>query len=648
MPCPMSTVEAPVIDAHIHRPTENVPVAVYQRSEEVARVVAQAIAELVREKPDAVLGLATGSTPIGVYRHLVEMHREDGLDFSGVTTVNLDEYHLREGWNDRSYRAFMDHHLFKHIDIDPDRTFLPPSHLASKSDISRACREYEKRIVDLGGIDLQLLGIGGNGHIGFNEPGTDVDMPTHYVRLNQSTRKDAASDFGSLQDTPTHAITMGTGTIMEHCKRVILMATGEKKAPIIQQAVEGLERRDIPATALHQHRDVTFVLDASAAGSLSRVAAPWTMSELNLNWSEIDQRRATIWLSHHNGKPISRLTERDYRAVRVREKPTAFAQHNREILDSVHAPLWTDPGEFYAQSTGRERHTLVVSSFAPHPDDTEISMGATAAAHCDQGDQVHVAIMTSGNIAVSDNDLLKFLRGTHHGRSFSDRRAELEVKKKKGGKDSLWLRNAKARMRQVECENGCHQLGVSKDRVIGLELPFYETGEIEKAPPTQKDIDIVKNRLMSEQPHMIYAAGDLTDPHGTHRTCLQILLKAIEQLRVEGQGWIDRTLVCLYRGAWQEYEIHEMDLAVPFSKADAKRKRRAIREHHSQVPHALFPGNDPRPFDKRAWHRNHGTATQYKQLGIEGFSGWRGGRQNYGVEGFKVYRASEIRAEMFA
>lgn len=654
------------------------PVRVFSSSAAASAAVAADIAKLIRQKAAAgescVLGLATGSTPTGVYDELVRLHRSEGLSFRNVVCFNLDEFWPMPPERLQSFRRFMQEYLFEHVDIDPGCAHIPDGTLPRER-IAEFCAAYERRIRAAGGIELQLLGIGRSGHIGFNEPGSRRDSRTRLVTLDKVTRLDAASDFFGEWNVPRQALTMGVGTILE-ARRIVLLAFGEAKARIVREALEGPVTASVAASYLQRHASAEFVLDPAAAGELTPVKTPWLagpLRESELQWDATLVRRAVIWLAQQCGKPILKLIEEDYNEHGLEEllsvRGSAYAI-NIEVFKSLQntitgwpggkppGPATGDAGRIRHASTEFPKRVLV---FSPHPDDDVISMGGTLIRLCQQGHEVHVAYQTSGNIAVFDDEAIRFadfvselaqsvgLAGAEFERL--EQQARQYVRQKAPGEcDSPELARIKSLIRRTEARAAASFCGVAIQRLHFLDLPFYETGRVKKRPLSEKDVAIVRELLARVRPHQIYAAGDLSDPHGTHRVCLRAILSAVEALRAEAAGgadapaapasgavhgrandaaWINACDVWLYRGAWQEWEPERIEMAVPLSPDEVEKKRLAIFKHQSQKDKALFPGPwDSREFWQRAEDRNRETALQYDRLGlpeyqaIEAFVRW--------------------------
>jgi glucosamine-6-phosphate deaminase len=606
---------------------------VFDSNRDLARFVAQTVAGIIRQKnaagAHAVLGLPTGSTPVGVYRELIRLHREEGLDFSQVITFNLDEYYGLQPTQLQSYHRWMHEHFFNHVNIPPENIHIPDGTVPLEY-VDAHCEHYESAIASAGGIDILLLGIGRNGHIGFNEPFSQRNSRTRLVTLDSLTRKGASSDFFSEEHVPTQALTMGLATILD-ARKIILIAHGEQKAKIVREAVEGPLTDRVPAAILREHRDATFLLDDAAAASLTGVITPWVLG--NVDWTDAMIKRAVIWLNEQTGKALLRLDDNDFRKHNLHQLLRHHGPAQRLARRVFRWMMDTINDHPAGQSTKR------ILCFSPHPDDDVISMGGTLIRLCEDGHEVHVAYMTSGNIAVFDHDARRAADMlAEYNRLFGiDREKSLQVEaevnrslstKTPGQPDSEAVLRIKSLIRWSEAKAGAIEAGCREDCLHFLDLPFYQTGTIAKRPLGEDDVRIVRELVEKLQPEQIYLAGDLSDPHGTHRMCAEAILKAMAQ--IEQTGGV-RPEVFLYRGAWQEWSAHEIDVAVPLTPCDLERKRAAIFCHESQKDRALFPGpDDPREFWQRAEERNRHTADVYNRLGlpeffaIEGFVRWNG------------------------
>lgn len=625
---------------------EKLPVTVYKDQHVASKVVAQRIANLIRQKQKAgtfaILGLATGATPVGVYAELVRMHKEENLSFQNVITFNLDEYFPMQPEAAQSYVSFMSEHLFNHVDIQRENIHIPDGTVL-KEQIATFCLGYERKIESLGGLDIQILGIGRTGHIGFNEPGSAPNSGTRLVTLDDLTRRDAARDFGGKANVPTKAITMGIGTIFK-AKEIILMAWSKKKASIIKKAVEGEISGEVPATYLQLSQNIEFVLDEDAASDLTRFNIPWLVKDCV--WDEALIKKAVIWLSGVVKKPVLKLTEEDYNnhgmAQLVVERGSAY-NINIHIFNKLQHTITGWPGgKAGADDSQRperanppQKRAIV---FSPHPDDDVISMGGTFIRLVDQGHDVHVAYQTSGNTAVWDDDVLRYMEfaidysdslGTDSKKLkavYADARSFIE-KKQPNQTDSQEIRNVKAFIRKSEAIAGARYAGLKDSNIHFMALPFYETGKTKKNPVSQVDVDLTMELLQKIKPHQIFAAGDFADPNGTHIVCFKIITEALAKLKNE--SWTKDCWLWIYRGAWHEFETHEIEMAVPLSPQEVERKRYAIFKHQSQKDRPVFPGDDAREFWLRAEERNRETAQNYDKLGLanyeamEAFVRWR-------------------------
>jgi len=625
---------------------ERIPTLLFNTAIEGSLYVANSIVELIesrnKESKPTVLGLATGSTPTQVYDELVRKHKEEGLSFERVITFNLDEYFPMAPDAHQSYVHFMHEYLFNHIDIKPENIHIPDGTL-KKDAVAAFCEEYEAKIAQVGGLDVQILGIGRTGHIGFNEPGSTIDSKTRLITLDRLTMLDAASGFFGIENVPRRAITMGVGTILQ-AKKIYMMAWGEGKANIVRETIEGAINTSIPATFLQQHNQTEIILDTAAAAELTRIKTPWLAGPIK--WNNFLIKKAVIWLSLKLAKPILKLTEEDYREFGMNdilvEIGTAYNVNIRVFNQIQHTITGWPGGKPNADDTYRpERKTPFPKKaliFSPHPDDDVISMGGTFIRLVDQGHKVHVAYQTSGNIAVFDDDAVRFadfvsdyhdafkLDDSLVDSIFSGIRSFL-AEKNQAEPDSEEIKIIKGLIRRGEAKAACRYVGIPDENIHFLDLPFYETGKIRKKPIGPDDIAIVKKLIEEIKPHQIYAAGDLSDPHGTHRVCLEAIFQALRELK--DQEWTKNCYVWLYRGAWQEWDVEDIEMAVPLSPEETDKKRRAIFKHQSQKDRPLFPGTDKREFWQRADDRTRSTAETYDQLGLaeyeamEAFVRWK-------------------------
>jgi len=625
---------------------ERIPTKLFKTAIEGSLYVANSIAELIesrnKESKPTVLGLATGSTPTQVYDELVRKHKEEGLSFERVITFNLDEYYPMSPDAHQSYVHFMHEYLFNHIDIKPENIHIPDGTL-KKDEITKFCEQYEAKIAQTGGLDIQILGIGRTGHIGFNEPGSTIESKTRLITLDRLTMLDAASGFFDIENVPRRAITMGVGTIMQ-AKKIFMMAWGEGKATIIRETVEGAINTSIPATFLQQHSQTEVILDTAAAAELTRIKTPWLAGPIK--WNNFLIKKAVIWLSLKLSKPILKLTEEDYREYGMNdiliEIGTAYNVNIRVFNQIQHTITGWPGGKPNADDTYRpERKNPFPKKaliFSPHPDDDVISMGGTFIRLVDQGHKVHVAYQTSGNIAVFDDDAVRFadfVSDYHDAFNIDDSQVDsifsgirsFLAEKNQAEPDSEEIKIIKGLIRRGEAKAACRYIGIPDENIHFLDLPFYETGKIRKKPIGPEDIAIVKRLIEEVKPHQIYAAGDLSDPHGTHRVCLEAIFQALRELK--DKEWMKDCYIWLYRGAWQEWDIEDIEMAVPLSPEETDKKRRAIFKHQSQKDRPLFPGTDKREFWQRADDRTRSTADTYDKLGLaeyeamEAFVRWK-------------------------
>lgn len=599
---------------------ERIPTQVVADHEALARAVAGRIAALMRaraaEGRPLVLGLATGSTPIGVYRELVRMHRDEGLSFRHVVSFNLDEYYPMAPDSIHSYHRFMWENLFAHVDIDPANVHIPDGNVAREG-VDAMCAAYEAAIAAAGGIDFQLLGIGKTGHIGFNEPGSAEDSRTRLVHLDAITRRDAAADFFGEENVPREAVTMGIASITA-AREVALLATGEHKATIVRRAVEGEVDRAVAATFLQRHPNAVLYVDDAAAAELTRVATPWLLTEVA--WDEATTVRAVTWLALQCGKAILKLTERDY------------AEHGLSALVVRHGSPGVVNGLVFnilgAKIRGKSKlpRGRRVVCFSPHPDDDVISMGGILAKLVQNGNAVTVAYMTSGNLAVFDHDVRRYVdflvrleeeRPGEAGavRALAESVHRFLAAKRPGAVDSPAVQDIKRLIREAEAVSGIEVMGLGREHARFLNLPFYQTGKVKKDPIGPEDVAIVAELLRTEQPELVFVAGDLSDPHGTHRLCKDAIDQALTAV-YGAPSAPPRPEVWLYRGAWQEWPVTEATVLVPLSQEELTLKIQAIFKHQSQKDSAPFPGQDEREFWQRVEQRNKGTAAHVDRLGL--------------------------------
>ncbi len=621
-------------------PHTKIPTLVFPSSAQASRHVALMIESIIRQNNSGgrptVLGLATGSTPVGLYRELIRLHKDAGLDFSRVVTFNLDEYYPMPPDAPHSYHRWMEETFFQHININRKNVHIPDGTLPVL-EVDEYCARYEQLIRRAGGIDLQILGIGRSGHIGFNEPGSARHSRTRLVTLDPVTRRDAAGDFFGEENVPHQALTMGVGSILE-ARKIVIMAFGEHKAPIVHKAIENEMTEAISASFLQKHADTTFILDQSAASHLTPVRRPWVLG--SVNWTPALIRRAVIWLSMKVGKALLKLSDDDFREHELYE---LLREHGpahrlgRRVFDDLSGTICTHPaGVSLREGDVSDPKTILI--FSPHPDDDVISMGGTLIRLVEQGHDVHIAYMTSGNIAVFDHDAWRFTDfvlefnkmfgiGDEETRGVKHRVQEFLRSKAPGQPDCDEVLHIKKLIRETEARAAAMACGLPPEQLIYMDLRFYRTGTIAKAPIHPLDIADIVALVKRLQPAQVYVAGEMSDPHGTHRTCANAVFQAVKEAWEDGQ----RFEVWLYRGAWEEWEPHEVERVVPLSPSDLERKKLAIFRHQSQKDRAMFPGStDPREFWQRAEDRNRGTAKLFDALGLpefyalEGFVQWRG------------------------
>ncbi|HET6400427.1 MAG TPA: 6-phosphogluconolactonase [Candidatus Kapabacteria bacterium] len=597
------------------------PIEIHSDHTALARAVAERIAALVQEKPDAVLGLPTGSTPRGIYRELIALHQQ-GLDLSRVRTFNLDEYYPIAPDALQSYHRFMQQHFFRHVNIRPENIHIPDGTLP-RENVEAYCNAYERAIAEAGGLDFVLLGIGRSGHIGFNEPGTPEEARTRLVIIHPFTRRDAAADFFGEANVPREAITMGVATILSS-REIILAALGENKAGVVQRAVEGPRTPELPASLLQGHPNAAFHLDKNAAAELTRIKTPWLVQQYysfdHSITGEREKLRAIIWLAEKLEKPIVELSPDDYIAHGLASL----------VIDNDCDRL----NKNFARMLGhkvRDNHKLPhgerIILFSPHPDDDVISAGGMFRKLVENGNDVYVAYQTSGNIAVFDHDVLRYLdfvgkylkavgiEEASHGEI--EKKIENFLKNKAPGEvDIPEVAHIKQFIREAEAVSAAMHVGLKRDHCIFMNLPFYQTGAIEKAPPGEADVQETLDLLSKLKPDRILAAGDLSDPHGTHRVCLWIIRQALGRLEGLPHAETGRPILWLYRGAWQEWPLDEADILVPMSENELALKLEAIFKHQSQKDRAMFPGPDEREFWQRVADRNTATARRFYRLGL--------------------------------
>ena len=618
---------------------EKIPADIYESAEEGANHIACEIAQLIRDKQKAgrfcVLALPGGNSPRNVYSALIRMHKEEGLSFRNVIIFNLYEYYPLTADAINSNLNALKEMFLDHVDIDKQNIFSPDGTIP-KDTIFEYCRLYEQRIESFGGLDAVLLGIGRVGNIGFNEPGSRLNSTTRLILLDNDSRNEASKMFGSIESTPISSITMGVSTILA-AKKIFLMAWGDDKAKMVKECVEGAVTDTIPASYLQTHNNAHVVIDLSAAGNLTRIHRPWLVT--SCEWNDKLIRSAIVWLCQLTGKPILKLTNKDYNENGLSELLALFGSAynvNIKIFNDLQHTITGWPGgkpnadDTYRPERAKPYPKRIVV-FSPHPDDDVISMGGTIRRLVEQKHDVHVAYETSGNIAVGDEEVIRFLHfingfnqifNNSEDQVITDKYAEIRkfLKEKKDGDiDTRDILTIKGLIRRGEARTACTYNNIPLDHCHFLDLPFYETGRIQKGPLTEADVEIVRNLLREVKPHQIFVAGDLADPHGTHRVCTDAVFAAIDLEKEEGAKWLKDCRIWMYRGAWAEWEIENIEMAVPISPEELRAKRNSILKHQSQMESAPFLGNDERLFWQRSEDRNRGTAALYDSLGLASY-----------------------------
>lgn len=615
---------------------EKVPTQIYESSVEASLSIARDIAQKIKNKTIAgqkfVLALPGGHSPQTIYQELIRLHKEEGLSFKDVVIFNIYEFYPLAPQSNGNLKLLKESFL-DYIDIDLNNVYSPDGQVR-KEEILNYCKAYEQTIQNVGGIDYLLLGLGRAGNIGINIAGSSMNSNTRLVLLDQQSRKEAINTFGSLEQVPPSAVTMGISTIMR-AREIALIAWGEDKAKSIKDVVEGPVSESVPASCLQAHPNTTVHIDLNAAFSLTRINQPWLVT--SCEWTSKMIRRAIVWLCFKVNKPILKLTNKDYQDNSLEELlalyGSAYNVNIKIFNDLQHTITGWPGGKPNADDTNRpERATPYpkkVIVFSPHPDDDVISMGGTFKRLVDQKHDVHIAYQTSGNIAVGDEEVVRYVSFLEDVRNKYDANNEVLKKKyadvlqfllqdkKEGDVDTADILFMKGHIRRQEATTACRYVGVQPENVTFLDLPFYETGRVKKNPISEADVEIVKNYLVSVQPHQIFVAGDLADPHGTHKVCLDAILAAIDELK--GAEWLKECRIWMYRGAWAEWEIDHIEMAVPISPEELRKKRNAILKHQSQMESAPFLGNDERLFWQRSEDRNRATAELYRQLGLASY-----------------------------
>ena len=617
--------------------TEKINYKVFSHQNEANRIIAEDIVMAILERQklnqNFVLGLATGNSPIGIYKELIRIYKERNLSFKNVITFNLDEYYPISREAQQSYWTFMHQHLFNYIDIPPENiNILNGKH--PKENIKDYCAQFDAKIKSYGGIDFQILGIGQNGHIAFNEPGTSFYSKTRMIHLEYNTLLANSGDFPNLKSMPQFALTVGINTILD-AKKIVLIAWGSSKANVIAGAIEGQITESLPASVLQKHNDCTFYLDSMAASELNSIKRPWLSK--SVIWDKKMIKNAVIDLCFKLQKSILSLTTQDYLenglTELIVESNSEAYQINLDVFyqlrDTITGwPAGKPNAVLPAHPERSKPFPKKVLIFSPHPDDDIISMGGTFARLHQQKNEVHVAYQVSGNIAVKDEFALRsleFLKGYQNLFSPNDTilinsiNTNINFLKNKSetSLDNKELLNIKGLIRKSEALATCRYVGISEENIHFQNLPFYETGKITKDPHSETDINITIELLNKVQPQQVFCAGDLADPHGTHKVCLEVVIAALKKIKIsEPDGWIKNCWLWLYKGAWQEWDIAEIEMAVPMSPEQVTEKRFGIYNHQSQKDMVPFLGTDNREFWQRAEIRNKETADKYALLGL--------------------------------
>ena len=615
---------------------EKVPTDIFPTIEEGAIDIANHLEADIKKREQEgrkyVMGVGSGSSLTPIFHELIKRHQAGKLSFKNVVVFNAYEYFpLSEENVNRGINQLKEHFL-NHIDIEVENIFTPDGTIA-QNDVQEHCRQYEQHIKELGGLDVILLGIGRMGNIATNEPGSSITSASRLILIDETSREEMKMSFGSQESVPPCSITMGVSTILS-ARKIFLTAWGEEKAEIIKKTVEGKVSDAIPASFLQTHNDAHVVIDLSAAAKLTRIQHPWLVA--SCKWTDKLVRSALVWLCQITGKPLLKLTNKDYNENGLSELLALYGSaYNANIKifnDLQHTITGWPGGKPDADDTYRPERAKPfpkrVIVFSPHPDDDVISMGGTLRRLVQQGHDVHVAYETSGNIAVGDEEVVRFMHFINgFNQLFANEQDEVikskykEIKeflknKKEGDIDSQDIRTIKGLIRRGEARTASTFNQIPLDHVHFLDLPFYESGKIEKLPMGEADVNIVRELITKVKPHQIYVAGDLADPHGTHRKCTDAVLAAIDLEKEAKAEWLKDCRVWMYRGAWAEWEIENIEMCVPISPEELRAKRNSILKHQSQMESAPFLGNDERLFWQRSEDRNRGTAKLYDDLGL--------------------------------
>ena len=626
---PENAVERSVI-TRFEKITTNIFESMDEGTQNIANEIIAKIQDRQREGKFCTIALGTGSSLRPLFTELIRRHKDEGASFRNVIIFNLYEFYpVNEGAG--STFSHLMKQFISQVDIDRQNIFTMEGSIPQDAIIDH-CRLYEQRIQTFGGIDIAILGIGRKGIIGMNEPGSQASSTTRLILLDSTSRSEAAHNLG-IDNLPPCSITMGIKTILE-ARKVFLLAWGEDKAEIIRRTVEEKITDTLPASYLQMHTNAVVCTDLAAAAYLTRIQRPWLVT--NCEWNNKLIRSAIVWLCQTLNKPILKLTNKDYNDNGLSELlalyGSAYNVNIKVFNDLQHTITGWPGGKPNADDTYRPERAKPfpkrVIVFSPHPDDDVISMGGTLRRLVQQGHEVHVAYQTSGNIAVGDEEVVRFMHfingfnqlfDDNQNQTISDKYAEIKkffAEKKEGDMDSKDILTIKGLIRRGEARTACTYNNIPLSRCHFLDLPFYETGKIEKNPISLPDIEIVLNLLREVKPHQIYVAGDLADPHGTHRVCTDAVFAAIDEEKNAGAEWLNECRIWMYRGAWAEWEIENIEMAVPLSPEELRAKRNSILKHQSQMESAPFLGNDERLFWQRSEDRNRGTALLYDGLGL--------------------------------
>ncbi|MBU3856667.1 MULTISPECIES: glucosamine-6-phosphate deaminase [Bacteroides] len=616
---------------------EKIPTNIYESIEEgteqIANEIVAKIQDRQREGKFCTIAIGTGASLRYLFTALIRKHKDEGVSFRNVVFFNLYEYYPLTEEAGSSFNH-LNKLFLSQIDIDRQNVFTLDGTIPQDA-ITEHCRLYEQRIQTFGGLDIAVMGIGREGNIGMNEPGSYANSMTRLILIDSTSRAEASHNIG-VDNLPPCSITMGIGTILS-ARKVYVMAWGENKADIIRQTVEDKMSDTLPASYLQLHSNATICVDLAAAAHLTRIQRPWLVT--SCEWNDKLVRSAIVWLCLKLKKPILKLTNKDYNENGLSELlalyGSAYNANIKVFNDLQHTITGWPGGKPNADDTYRPERAKPfpkrVIVFSPHPDDDVISMGGTLRRLVQQGHEVHVAYETSGNIAVGDEEVVRFMHfingfnqlfANSEDKVISEKYAEIKnffANKKEGDMDTRDILTIKGLIRRGEARTACTYNKIPLSRCHFLDLPFYETGKIEKNPISEKDIEVVLNLLREVKPHQIYVAGDLADPHGTHRVCTDAVFAAIDEEKNAGAEWLNDCRIWMYRGAWAEWEIENIEMCVPLSPEELRAKRNSILKHQSQMESAPFLGNDERLFWQRSEDRNRGTASLYDQLGLASY-----------------------------